>query len=382
MDLDQSHPAIDDLRRTARRRLPHFVWEYLDSATGAEQGRARAERALDAVRLMPHVLRAVTEPDLATRLLGRDYPMPIGISPVGMSGLVRAGGERMLAKLAAKEEIPFGLSTVSAATPEETGPLAKGQGWFQLYPPGDPEIRDDLCRRAREAGFHTLVLTADVPVASRRERMRRAQLSNPMRITPRVALDAARRPGWALGQLRSGIPRLKTLESYVDVGKSRGSTEHAGYLLRCAPDIPYLEALRRVWEGPLVVKGVLNANDAREAAEAGADAIWVSNHGGRQFDGGPAPIHQLPQVRAALGPDVPVIYDSGVRSGLDVLRALALGADFVMVGRAVHYGLAAFGAAGAAHAIHVLREQMRTDMGQLGCARLADLHRHVVMTEG
>jgi L-lactate dehydrogenase (cytochrome) len=381
MDLDLSHPAIGDLARTARRRIPHFAWEYLDSATGTEQARARTEAALDAVRLMPHALSAVTEPDLSTRLLGRDYPLPFGVAPVGMSGLIWPGAERHLARLAAAQGIPYCLSTVAAATPEEVGPHAGGQGWFQLYPPADPAIRDDMLARAREAGFHTLVLTVDVPVASRRERQRRARLSTPMRLGPRVVLDAARRPAWAIGQLQRGIPRLKTLEHYVDVGTARNSTEHSGYLIRCAPDVSYLRALRAAWDGALAVKGILNANDARSAVDEGADAIWVSNHGGRQFDGGPSPIRQLPQIRAALGPEVPLIYDSGVRSGLDILRALARGADFVMVGRAFHYGLAAFGPDGAAHALRILRDGMRADMCQLGCARLAELPSHLVVTE-
>ena len=376
MDLDTAYPAIADLKARARRRIPHFAWEYLDSATGDETARARGEAALDAVRLMPHVLRGECTPDLSVRLFGRDHPLPFGIAPVGMSGLVWPDGERLLARVAARHAIPYCLSTVAAATPEEVGPKAGGQGWFQLYPPGDGAVRRDLLRRAREAGFHTLILTVDVPVASRRERLKRARLSNPMRMTPRVVLDAARRPAWALGHLARGIPRLKTLEPYTDVGAVRSSTAHAGYLLRCAPDLDYLRAMRTEWEGPLVVKGVLNALDAEAAVEAGADGVWVSNHGGRQFDGGPPPIVQLPQVRAAVRADVPVIYDSGIRSGLDVLRALALGADFVMTGRAVHYGLAAMGARGATHALAVLRAQIETDMGQLGCARLADLPQH------
>ncbi len=379
MSLDLSHPAIEDLRRTARRRVPHFVWEYLDSAVGREDGRAMAESALDHVRLMPHMLRGITDADLSVDILGRRYPLPFGFAPVGMSGLVWPDAERTLARLAAKTAIPYTLSTVAAATPEEVGPKAGEQGWFQLYAPSDPEVRRDLCARARKAGFHTLVLTVDLSVASRRERLQRARLTNPMRLTPRIVLDAARRPGWAFGMLGVGIPKLKTLDRYTDPGRRGSATAHVGYQIRTAPDFDYLRDLRKEWDGPLIVKGILSAKDARAAHAAGADAIWVSNHGGRQFDGAPAPVHQLPQVRAALGPDVPVIYDSSIRSGLDIMRAIALGADFCMIGRAVHYGLAAFGPRGAAHAVDILRAQLVADMANVGCARLGDLHEHLVV---
>lgn len=371
MDLDLSHPSIADLRRRARRRLPHFIWEYLDSATGDESAHHRNATALDDVRLRPAILAGLPEQDLSTELLGRRYTMPVGIAPVGMSGVIWPDGERILASAAAEIEVPYCLSTVSASTPEEIGPLANGQGWFQLYPPRDPEIRRDLLRRARDAGFHTLVLTADVPVASRRERQRRSRLTNPMKITPMIALQAAVRPAWAMGILRHGVPRLRTLENYVpSAGPAKSNlpaTGHIGYLIRGAPDMAYLAALRDEWQGSLVVKGVLNASDAPRLEQTGVDALWVSNHGGRQFDAAPASISALPEVRQATS--LPLIWDGGVRSGTDVLKAISLGADFVMMGRAVHFGLAAFGAAGARHVFHILRDGMASGMGQMGISR-------------
>lgn len=377
MSLDVSHPSIADLARTAKRRIPRFAWEYLDSGTGEDTAVARNRAALDAVTLMPDVLCGKREVDLSVEMMGRRYPLPFGFAPVGMSGLIWPGAEEILARLAAKEGIPYCLSNMAAETPETVGKRVGDQGWFQLYPPGDPDIRRDICGRARDAGFHTLILTVDVAVPSRRERLQRARLTNPMRMTPRVILQAALRPRWSLDILGRGIPRLKTLEKYAETKTARSGTAHAGYLLRTAPDWDYLAALRDEWEGPLVVKGVMQPEAAARMAGMGVDAIWASNHGGRQFDAAPASLDALAAVKEAAG-GLPVIWDSGVRSGTDILRALALGADFVMVGRAIHYGVAAFGAEGAAHAVDILRKSMLADMGQMGIDRLADLPGRIV----
>lgn len=367
MDLDLLYPEVADLRRRAKRRLPHFAWEYLDSATGDEATKTRNEAALDAVTLNTAIFGGKIEPDFTTTLMGRDQALPFGMAPVGMSGLIWRDAEFKLAALAAKTGIPYGLSTVATRTPEELAPHIGNQGWFQLYPPGDGEIRRDLLKRAKDSGFHTLILTVDVPVASRRERQRRARLSNPMRITPRVLAEVAMRPAWALAMVTNGIPKLATLEKYAKVDANLPSTAHIGYLLRTAPDWAYLDVLRSEWDGKLVVKGVTDAADARACDKAGADAVWVTNHSGRQFAAGRATLDFLPEVRAAT--TLPVIFDSGVRSGTDILRAIALGADFVMLGKAFHYGMAAFGAKGAAHVVHILREQMIADMGQMGISK-------------
>jgi L-lactate dehydrogenase (cytochrome) len=381
MDLDASHPSISDLRRRARSRVPRFIWEYLDSATGDESAHRGNAAALDAIRLRPAILRGLPEVDLSTELLGRRYSLPVGIAPVGMSGTIWPDAERILASVAAELSLAYCLSTVSASTPEALGEVVGDQGWFQLYPPRDPEIRRDLLKRARQAGFHTLILTADVPVASRRERQRRSRLTNPMKITPRIAAQAAVRPAWALGILRHGIPRLRTLEVYAERAATSAtanlpSMAHIGYLIRGAPDEPYLAALREEWEGPLVVKGVLDPSDAPRLEAVGVDAIWVSNHGGRQFDAAPSSLSVLPEMRRATA--LPIIWDGGVRSGTDVLKAIALGADFVMTGRAVHYGLAAFGAEGVRHVFHILRDSMVSGMGQMGIARPEEARKRVI----
>ncbi|MFY0690849.1 MAG: alpha-hydroxy-acid oxidizing protein [Paracoccaceae bacterium] len=378
MDLHAKFPAISDLKRAARRRIPHFVWEYLDSATGVEATQARNRTKLDEILLRTSILHGEFTPDLSVKLLGRDYPLPFGISPVGMSGLIWPGAEKTLARTAAKLGIPYGLSTVATQLPDDVGPLAGDQGWFQMYPPRDPEIRKDMLERARNAGFHTLILTVDVPVASRRERQIRGGLTQPPRLTGRLALQAAMRPVWLNGIRQTGMPRMRLMDCYASSTSQLPSNEHVGYLLRTSPDWDYVAWLRDAWDGPFVIKGVTNPEDAARLEQEGVDAIWVTNHAGRQFDGAPASIESLPAVRAAT--KLPVIFDSGVESGLDILRAMALGADFVMLGRAWHYALGALGDKGPEHLADILAKDLAANMGQIGARNLAGLSEKLVVT--
>ncbi|HPE27221.1 alpha-hydroxy acid oxidase, partial [Albidovulum sp.] len=371
MDLHQRYPAVSDLKSRARARIPHFVWEYLDSATGTEATQRRNRTDLDRVLFRPSILHGEMTADLSTRLMGKDFPLPFGVAPVGMSGLIWPDAERRLARAAAAAGLPYCLSTVASRTPEDLATVLGDHGWFQLYPPRDPEIRKDMLNRARAAGFGALILTVDVPVASRRERQTRSGLTQPPRLTPRLLAQVARRPAWALGTLKHGMPRMRLMDGYAENKVSLSSTAHIGYLLRTSPDWDYLRALRDAWDGPLIVKGVLNADDAARLQDEGADAIWVSNHAGRQFDAAPSTIAALPALRAAT--TLPLILDGGIEGGLDILRALALGADFVMLGRAWHYALGALGDAGPAHLVEILARDMAANMGQLGAGRLSDL---------
>ena len=378
MPLESKYPALSDLRARARRRLPHFVWEFLDSGTGDEQAKARNRAALDSVLMRPSILHGERSPDLGCSLLGRDLPLPVGIAPVGMSGLIWPDAERLLARAAAQAGIPYALSTVASRRPEDLAGLFGDHGWFQLYPPRDETIRADMLNRARAAGFSTLVLTVDVPVGSRRERQVRSGLTQPPRLTPRLLAQIAMRPAWALGMARMGMPRMRLIDDYSPDTKGLPSNAHAGYLLRTSPDWDYLRWLRDAWDGAFVVKGVLDPGDAVRLEKAGVDAIWVSNHAGRQFDAAPASITQLPLIRQAT--TLPLIFDGGVGGGLDILRAIALGADFVMLGRAWHYALAALGADGPAHLVQILRADLAANMGQLGMTALTQARERVIST--
>lgn len=366
MDLDLAYPTLADLRDRARRRLPHFAWEYLDSGTLDDIAIRRSREALDRVALKPAVMKGRTVPDLGTTLLGRRYDRPWGVSPVGMTGLFWPGAEVTLAKHCVAANLPFGLSTVAAASVEDLAPHVGDQGWFQLYPPRDEDHCADLVQRAKAAGFHTLVLTVDVPGPSRRERQRRGGLTTPPRITPRLFLQSVLRPHWSLAVARSGVPSVRGLAKYASPHEP---ARHVGLAPHAAPDPDLLKRLRDMWDGPIVAKGVLVPEDAVWLRDLGFDAFWVSNHGGRQFDGCPGSAEALPLVREALGPDTPVLFDGEVRSGLDVVRAIALGADFIMLGRPWLWGVAAFGARGADHVTHILTEDMTSAMIQMGIAR-------------
>lgn len=372
MDLHAKFPALSDLRKRAQQRIPKFVWEYLDSGTGDEATKARNRAALDRIGMMPSVLHGEFTPDLSTTFLSKKMPLPFGIAPIGMSGLMWPDAEGHLARAAARADIPYSISTVATQSPEDIAPHLGEHAWFQMYPPRDADIRRDMLARAKSAGFSTLILTVDVPVASRRERQVRSGLTNPPRLTPRLLTQVAMRPAWAMGMSQRGMPHMRGLDKYANAATNGLSpTAHVGYLLRTAPDWKYVNLLRDEWGGDLFVKGVMRPQDAKRLESIGVDSIWISNHAGRQFDGAPAAIEVLPEIRAAT--KLPLIFDSGIEGGLDILRALALGADFVMLGRAFHYALAALGPQGIDHLIDILAKDMESNMGQIGGRTLSDL---------
>ncbi|MFT8244724.1 alpha-hydroxy acid oxidase [Roseomonas sp. BN140053] len=368
--------SIDDLRRMARRRVARIAFDYFDGGVESEKGMARNRSAFDDVTLFPRYMVDVSVRDSSVELFGKRYAAPYGISPTGLGNLAWPGTDLAIARTARARNLPFVLSTPASTDIETVAAAAPGQVWFQLYVPRERRVREDLLRRADAAGIRVLVVTVDVPIPAKRERDLRNGFVLPLRLNARNLLDLATHPEWSLATLRAGAPRLRNLLPYVPQ-RSGAQTLAAFMAEQIAPsnDWSLLDDLRRLWPHTLVVKGLLTAADARIAVERGADGVAVSNHGGRQLDAGPAPLHALPAVVEAVAGKVPVLFDSGVRRGGDILKALALGASFVFAGRPTLYGAGAGGEAGVDRAVGILLDEFDRALGQLGCPRAAEINR-------
>jgi L-lactate dehydrogenase (cytochrome) len=367
------YPAIDDLKVKAKSRVPPVAWAYLESGTGDEALLKRNRSAFEQIQFTPQFCNGHLEASCDIELLGNHYPYPIGIAPVGLTGLIWPKAEQYLAQAAQRLQIPFSLSTVATETPETIGPLVGQQGWFQLYPPKDMTLTESLLKRAADSGFHTLVVTADVPMASRRERTRRAGLTMPPKLTSRLLWQGLTHPIWSFQTLRRGLPRLRTVEPYAAATDFKFISGFVGNRLGGTLDWDYCNVLKTMWDGPVILKGILHPEDAQKAIDCGLDAVWVSNHGGRQFNGAPASIEALPDIKDIVGNQVPIIFDSGVRTGLDIMRALNKGADFVMLGRPFLYGVAALGVYGPDHVVFTLTDDLKNNMVQLGVKTIKEL---------
>ncbi|HZY14956.1 MAG TPA: alpha-hydroxy acid oxidase [Beijerinckiaceae bacterium] len=366
--------SIEDLRALARRRAPRIAFDYVDGGAESECGLARNSRAFDALTLVPNYLVDVTQRSAATRVFGVDYAAPFGIGPTGLGNLIWPGTDEAIARAATEAGIPFCLSTPATTSIEQIASIVPGGAWFQLYVPRDRGMMEDLIRRAATAGVRNLLVTIDVPLPSKRERDFRNGFRLPLRPNARMVFDILSHPAWALATLQAGAPHFANYARYVAAGSGGGSLA-AFMASQISPAITWddLAHIRSLWSGNLVVKGVMSVGDAQQSIAIGADGIVVSNHGGRQLDCAPATIAILPDIAEAVEKRVPILFDSGIRRGSDIAKALALGADFVLVGRATLYGAGAAGGAGVKRAIAILIDEFDRVLGQLGCVRIADL---------
>lgn len=368
--------ALDDFEPAARHRLPRQLYGYYAGGAETDQSRDDNRRATRDIAFVPHVLVDASRRSTAATLFGDTYRFPFGIAPMGLSGLATFEGDLVLARAARAEGVPMVVSATSIM-PLERLAAEGGARWFQAYLPGEPDRIAAMVARVGRAGFDTLVLTVDVPVPGNRENNIRTGFSIPLRPSLRLALDGITHPAWSLGTfgrtLRAGMPHMENMDA------RRGPPILSRDLVRAVGrrdglSWNHVDLIRRLWTGRFVLKGILSPADAGQARARGVDAVWVSNHGGRQLDGALAPLHALPAIKAAAG-EMAVLFDSGVRRGTDVLKALALGADFVFLGRPFLFAAAAAGLPGVRHAVGLLGAEVERDMALLGVNGVGELGR-------
>jgi L-lactate dehydrogenase (cytochrome) len=365
-----------DYREAARRKLPPFLFDYIDGGAYGEHTLRANVADLAGISLKQRILKNVASLNLETELFGRKLAMPVILAPVGLTGMYARRGEVQAAKAAARKGVPFTLSTVSVCALEEVAPQSPAPIWFQLYVLKDRGFMKNALERAQAAGATTLVFTVDMPVPGARYRDAHSGMSGPFAAQRRI-LQAIRRPAWAFDVGLMGRPHdLGNVSKYL--GKPTGLQDYIGWLANnFDPSISWsdLEWIREFWKGPMIIKGILDPEDARDAVKFGANGIVVSNHGGRQLDGVLSTARALPAIADAVGDQLTLLADSGVRSGLDVVRMLALGARGVLLGRAVAYALAAAGQPGVENLLDLFAKEMRVAMTLTGVASVAQINR-------
>ncbi len=374
--------SVHDYRRLARKRVPHFLFEYLDGGSYAEITKERNRADLDSLALRQRVLRDVSDIDTAVTLFGRDYRMPVGLAPVGLAGMYARRGELQAVRAAEAAGVPFTLSTVGVCPIGEVAQVATQPFWFQLYMIRDRAFMRDMLALAREAGCSALIFTVDMPVPGTRYRDYRSGLAGESWLSGnlRRITQATLRPRWAWDVGLLGRPHQLGNVAPV-LGKNSGLEDFMAWMQKnFDPSVSWqdLEFVRDNWDGPIIIKGILDPDDARDAVAAQVDGVIVSNHGGRQLDGVVSAVTALPAIKDAAGDRLVVLADGGIYSGLDVVRMLALGADAVLIGRSWVYALAARGQAGVEHVLELIRKEMLVAMALTGCSKIADVGRDVL----
>ena len=365
--------SIDDARKLAKKRVPKLMFDFVDGASGDEKLCEINTTALDQIRLEPKVLRNVENRNLKKKFLGIDFDYPFGFAPMGMCNLTWPGADKMLAKESIDNNIPVCVSMASTTPLEDMYKLSQGHSWLQLYIFQDENFVMELLKRAEQAGYKAVIITVDVPIQFRRSKDDKNGFTVPFKIGPKQFFDFATHPRWSLTTLFNGIPKpmnyvtSKTGDQIFRRKESRGAT-----------DWDTLKRIRDAWKDKLIIKGVMNFEDAKKIKESGADAIQVSNHGGRQLDSATAAINALPTIRKTVGKEFPLIFDSGIRSGSDILRALAFGADFVMLGRPLMYAIGADGAKGLRRIINLIKEELSTNLGLVGLNNINEVDEKII----
>ncbi len=379
LQYNPEYPTVDDLRTKAKKRIPRFAFEYLDGGCNEDVNLHRNTADIRKVELKPYYLSKHNKSDMSTELFGHVYDAPFGIAPVGLQGLMWPKAPEILAKAACEHNIPFCLSTVTTSSIETIGKLTEGKAWFQLYHPAEDKLRDDILKRAEASGYQVLVIVCDVPTFGYRPRDIRNGLAMPPKMTLRNILQICAKPNWAFNTLLAGQPNFETLRPYMPKGlnlKELGQFMADTFAGRVNDD--KIAPIRDMWKGKLVLKGLASEADTERAIKLGVDGVIVSNHGGRQLDAGESAIKPLTRIASSYSDKIKVMMDSGMRSGPDIARTLASGAEFTFMGRAFMYGVAALGEAGGNHTISILKTQLQQLMEQICCEQVADFPKHLI----
>ncbi|WP_343306813.1 alpha-hydroxy acid oxidase [Chitinophaga niabensis] len=376
---DPRYPGMDDLIKKAKSRIPKFAFEYLDGGCNEDVNLYKNTSEIREVELIPNYLTKQQPVHLKTELFGHTYDAPFGISPVGLQGLIWPGSPEILARSAFENNIPFILSTVSTSTIERISEITEGRAWYQLYHPAENSLRDKIIQRAEAAHCPVLVILSDVPTFGYRPRDIRNGLAMPPRMTLRNILQIMGRPHWAVNTLIQGQPSFQILKPYMPKGlnmQKLGAFMDATFNGKL--DEEKIKPIRDMWKGKLVIKGIAGEQDTEAAIRLGLDGIIVSNHGGRQLDAGESAIHSLQRIVPKYKDKITIMMDSGIRTGPDIARTIASGAQFTFMGRTFMYGVAAMGKNGGDHTIAILKKQLTQVMAQVGCNTPAELERYLV----
>ncbi len=371
--------CIEDLRRLARRRVPRMFYDYADSGSWTEGTYRANEEAFQRIRLRQRVAVNIAERSLRSTMAGVEVAMPVALAPTGLTGMQHADGEILAARAAAAFGVPFTLSTMSICSIEDVAAASAAPFWFQVYMMRDRGFIERLIRRAQAANCSALMLTLDLQVLGQRHKDVRNGLSAPPKPTLANLLNLATKPRWCLGMLGTTRRQFGNIVGHVS-GVDDMSSLSAWTAQQFDPSLNWndVEWIKRLWGGKLILKGIMDPQDARRAADTGADALIVSNHGGRQLDGAPSAIEALPAIVAEVGQRIEVWMDGGIRSGQSVLKALALGAHATLIGRAFLYGLGAMGEAGVRNCLELIQRELDVTMGFCGCTRVEQIQRNVL----
>ncbi|MBD1422323.1 alpha-hydroxy acid oxidase [Sphingobacterium chuzhouense] len=381
---NHKYPSITDLRRKAKKTIPKFAFDYLEGGCNEELNLSRNENDFDDIFLKPRYLQQTEDIDMSTEIFGIKYQAPFGISPIGLQGLIWPNASEILAKAAAQNGIPYTLSTVSTASLERISEVSEGTAWFQLYHPTEDKLRDDILKRLKYAQYPVLVVLVDVPSFGLRYREIKSGLSLPPKLNISNILQALLRPSWGIKTLQHGIPSFATLKPYMEKRMNLSQLgEFMNHTFTGKVTLDKLKVIREKWKGPLVLKGITTEEDMDDAIRLGADGVIISNHGGRQLDAGESSVNSL--IRLAANPlykgKLKIMLDGGIRSGVDLARAHAVGTDFSFMGRPFMYGVGALGNFGGHHTINMFKAQLYQIMQQVSISKPTDFPRRRLNTQ-